>query len=129
MLLEYAIPVWYSGITKQQSKLLEKIQRWATAIILNNWTMSYRVRCTLLALEPLYMRRKNIALTFGLRTMKNEKHQHFFQMKQSHYDTRNTVNTLEEYRARTMRIKRSPLVALTHDMNIHLTAKNNTRSI
>ena len=61
-LLEYAVPVWYSSITRQQSNAIEKIQRWAVSLILDNWTFSYRIKCTLLSLEPLFLRRKSLAL-------------------------------------------------------------------
>ena len=33
VILEYAAPVWYSGITEKQSKTIEKIQKWAVSII------------------------------------------------------------------------------------------------
>ena len=120
IILEYAVPVWFSGITKQQSKHLEKIQRWATSVILNNWTLSYRVRCTLLGLTPLYLRRKSIALAFSLRTSKNPKHTDFFIPKCSKYNTRHSENTFEEYKVRSSRFQRSPLVTLTTDLNIYL---------
>ena len=65
VLLEYAVPAWYNAITREQSNVIEKIQRYATSIILDNWSsLSYKVRCTLLSIEPLFIRRKTIALNF-----------------------------------------------------------------
>ena len=127
VILEYAAPVWYSGITLKQSKTIEKIQKWAVSIILNNWTLSYTVKCTLLGIEPLYLRRKSLALNFSLRTVKNPKHKDFFQPKHRPYNTRQaTVVTYEENQVRSTRFKNSPLVALRRDLNEY--NHNKTRS-
>ena len=117
----------YSGITLKQSKTIEKIQKWAVSMILNNWTLLYTVKCTLLGIEPLYLRRKSLALNFSLRTVKNPKHKDFFQPKHRPYNTRQaTVVTYEENQVRSTRFKNSPLVALRRDLNEY--NHNKTRS-
>ena len=127
MILEYAAPVWYSGITKKQSKTIEKIQKWAVSIILNNWTLSYTVKCTLLGIEPLYLRRKTLALNFSLHTVKNQRHKDFFLPKHRPYNTRQTTGVkYEEDQVRSTRFQNSPLVALRRDLNEH--NLNKTRS-
>ena len=118
--LEYGVPVWYSAITRQQSNSLEKIQRWAVSIILNNWTVSYRVKCTLLSIEPLFFRRKTIALNFALRSAKNPRHSDLFTKTKNVYNTRNSYKLYEESTARTQRCYKSPLMALTRDLNQHI---------
>ena len=70
-LVEYAVPVWSNGITLQQSKTLEKIQMYSVAIIFDNWTWSYFVKCTLLNIEPLFLRRNQICLSFSECTVKS----------------------------------------------------------
>ena len=79
--LEYAVPVWYSGITLEQSKSIEAIQRYSVSIILNNWSLPYKIKCTLLSLEPLYLRRPQLALSFSLKTIKSGQHDEFFRPK------------------------------------------------
>ena len=53
-ILEYAVPVWHSSITTQQSKQIEKIQKVAFKIILGDSYINYNVACTLLSMEPLH---------------------------------------------------------------------------
>ena len=99
---------------------------WATAIILNNWTLSYTVRCTLLCIEPLYLRRKSIALAFAINTSKSAKHSDFFKKKTTAYNTRQAGVFYDQFKVRSSRFKNSPLVSLTNDLNEHI--KNKTRS-
>ena len=96
-LVEFAVPVWSSGINLQQSKAIEKIQKFSLAIIFNNWTWPYFVKCTLLNLEPLFIRRNQIALSFGQRMAKSQRHL-FFEKKQSNYNTRIKDMYYEEYK-------------------------------
>ena len=123
-LVEYAVPIWQSALTLQQSKTIEKIQKYSFSIIFNNWTWSYYVKCTLLNNEPLFMRRKEISLHFSLRTAKSKKHS-FFNKKKSIYNTRSKDLLYEEQVSRTQRFFNSPLVALTRELNNHI--KNKTR--
>ena len=124
-LLEYAVPVWYSSITRQQSNAIEKIQRWAVSLILDNWTFSYRIKCTLLSLEPLFLRRKGLALSFAKKTAENPRHSAFFTKHKSAYNTRNSGKMYVEHKARSSRFQKSPLVSLTADLNQHI--QNKTR--
>ena len=123
-LLEYAVPVWYSGITLQQSKSIEVIQRYAVSIILNNWTLSYRVKCTLLSIEPLYIRRPQLALNFSLKTIKASQHQDFFSKRTKSYATRDKGHVFIEEVSHSARHYKSPLVALTRDLNKYFMEKN-----
>ena len=45
-LLEYAVPVWHSGLTKKQTNQIEKIQKIAFKIILGDDYISFDVACT-----------------------------------------------------------------------------------
>ena len=42
-LLEYAVPVWHSGLTRQQTNQIEKIQKTAFRILLGDNYISYDV--------------------------------------------------------------------------------------
>ena len=110
------MPVWSSGINLQQSKTIEKIQKFSLSIIFNNWTWPYFFKCTLLNLEPLFIRRNQIALSFGQRTAKSQRHV-FFEKEQSSYNTRSKDMYYEEYKARSQRCYNSPLVSLTRQLN------------
>ena len=128
VLVEYAIPVWYSSLTRDQSNSLEKIQKFAVSLILNDWSWSYKVKCTLLSLEPLFLRRKPIALNFALRSSKDPHHSDMFKKKNVTHNTRNAHNIFEEEFARSQRFYSSPLVSLTRDLNKHI-VKNKTKGL
>ena len=63
-LLELAVPVWHSGLTKKQANQIEQVQKIALAIILGQNYISYDVACTLAEIDPLWLRREQICLKF-----------------------------------------------------------------
>ena len=71
-LLELAVPVWHSGLTKHQSTQIERIQKAAFHIILDDGYVSYEVACTLLGTEPLEYRREQLCINFAKKDIKRE---------------------------------------------------------
>ena len=124
-ILEYAVPVWFSAITVEQSKLIEKIQRYSVSIILNDYSWSYEVQCTLLSIEPLFLRRRQIALSFAKRTANNPNHAEFFKKKVSKQNTRSNSKFYQEEITHSDRFYKSPLVALTRELNKNIKNKLN----
>ena len=57
--LEYACPVWHSGLTKSQSNDIERVQRRCFKIIYPD--LSYREALSISGLDKLSVRRENIA--------------------------------------------------------------------
>ena len=55
--LELAVPVWHSSLTKKLSNEIERVQKIAFRIILGDHYNDYDVACTLLETETLEMRR------------------------------------------------------------------------
>jgi hypothetical protein len=55
--LELAVPVWHSSLTKKVSDEIERVQKIAFRIILGDHYNDYDVACTLLETETLEMRR------------------------------------------------------------------------
>ena len=124
-ILEYAVPVWQSGITIEQSKDIEYIQRLAVSIILNDWTLPYFVKCTLLNLEPLFLRRPALALTFAKRTAKSANHDDFFTKNcDKKYNTRSDSNMFKEHKCNQKRFYDSPLPYMTRALNKNMKKKN-----
>jgi hypothetical protein len=60
--IEYACPVWQSGLTIQQRDRLEAIQRRAFAII--SGSSDYELHCALFDIEPISVRLDNLARSF-----------------------------------------------------------------
>ena len=52
-LAEHGVVIWNSGLTKSQENELEKIQKIALKIILEDSNISYEVACTLSIFYPL----------------------------------------------------------------------------
>ena len=64
-LLELAVPVWHSGLTKLQSNNIERIQKIAFKMILKENYTNYDVACNLLATQTLQERRVKLCRIFA----------------------------------------------------------------
>ena len=71
-LLELAVPVWHSGLTKQQSAQIEWIQKTAFRIILDDESINYDVACTLFGAVTLEFRRLQLCINFAKKDVKKE---------------------------------------------------------
>ena len=97
-LLEYAVPVWHSSITNLQSKQIERVQKQAFRIILEHNYLSYDVACTLLNMEPLYIRRTQLCINFAKKDLK--KKQTIFTRAYNNHHTRSTSKLVQEHKCR-----------------------------
>ena len=114
-ILEYAVPVWSSGITLKQSNQIEKIQKVAFRIILGHSYMNYEVACTLLSMEPLYIRRIQLCINFGKKDLK--KNNSLFKKSSKNIHTRSAPKLVDEYKCRTKRYENSSLPYLARLLN------------
>ena len=71
-ILEYASPVWHSGLTRHQSSEIEAIQKLEFKIILGPAYQSYETACTYFVTQSLEQRRRNICLKFVNKNIKSE---------------------------------------------------------
>ena len=76
--LEFACPVWHSGLTSSQARDLDRAQRMAMAAIAGRWEPSHSLQLLQLGLEPLKLRREKICQTFAERTAKDSRHTNLF---------------------------------------------------
>jgi hypothetical protein len=63
---EHAVVIWNSGLTKAQISELEKVQKVAIRIILDENYVSYEVACTLMNTQPLKYRRTELCTKYAL---------------------------------------------------------------
>ena len=63
-ILELAVPVWHSGLTNQQTADIERIQKMAFRIILQENYQSYQSACTLFSAQTLHERRIKLCSKF-----------------------------------------------------------------
>ena len=119
--LELAVPAWHSGLTLKQSSDIERVQRVALFIILSDISSGrspydYDMSLVILDLEPLYVRREKLCLTFAKKTV-NSRHSDMFQTGTHVYDTRMAKPTYKEHNSNTQRCFKSPLNYLTRLLN------------
>ena len=112
-ILELAVPVWHPGLTKKNTDDIERIQRVAFKIILQNQYRSYSVACRASSTLALEERRENLSFA---RNFLKSKHP-FFKRVKSSVNTRSKKNLVQEYRCRTSRYKKSSLPYLSKLLN------------
>ena len=66
--------LFHSGLTLNQSRDIENVQKRTLKIILGKVYTNYEEACTLLSCEPLSDRRDTLCLTFVIRAVKNGWH-------------------------------------------------------
>ena len=75
-----AVPVWNPGITKKQAVDIERVQKLAFRIILQDKYVNYELACQKFATDTLENRRTRLCYRFAV---KNSKSDHSFFMKTS----------------------------------------------
>ena len=117
-ILEYAVPVWHSGITRKQSSEIEAIQKIAFRILLGQAYHGYTHTCAVLGAQTLEERRQAICLKFALKNLKSENCL-FKKAATSHHDLRQRSKIVEEPKCNTARFQRSSLPFLSSLININ----------
>ena len=117
-----ACQVFHSGLTVNQSRDIESIQKRALKLILGDLYTSYEEACSLMSAEPLSDRRDSLCLTFVKRAVRSGNHMDIFTPAGGASVTRSNDNllNLKEYNCRTKRFFNSPLVALSRLYNQNL---------
>ena len=120
-MVEFATPVWTSGITLAEEHQIERVQKAAFAIILDRSYTSYAGALKTLNRTTLSSRRRDLNLKFAKKSLKSEKFQHWFcKAKPSDQMSKTrSVNTniLVPVEARTKSFAKSPLAYLTSLIN------------
>ena len=116
-LLEHGVPVWHSGLTRRQSAQIEKVQKTAFKIILENSYLDYETACTLLSVEPLEFRRSQLCIKFAKKDLK--KPNTLFRKVENVTKTRGYSKLVHEYTCRTSRYQISSMHFLSRLLNKH----------
>ena len=72
--LEYAAPVWHSGLTIEQHDRLERVQKRCFRVILGHSYVRYENALALLKTTTLYTRREQLSLKLGRNILKSDRH-------------------------------------------------------
>ena len=76
--LEQSAPVWQSGLTAENAKDLERIQKDAVRLIMVRRHVNYKTSLSKLNLQELPEQRETLCVNFAKRTTQNKKMRHMF---------------------------------------------------
>ena len=117
-LLEQSCTVWYSGLTEESSQDLERIQKTALKIIMQEKYVSYENALSKLDLENLVDRRESLCLQFAKKCLRNDKMKDLFRENNK---VHNMKTRFEEFykidHARTGRLMNSPIIYMQRLLN------------
>ena len=117
--LELAVPVWHSSLTREDSHKIERVQKSAFQVILGPKYTSYNNGCRYLNVQTLYERREHLCLKFGKKAFKNRKFTKWFEINKKVTKTRQQQPTFLPVIARTQRFENSSISYLTKLLNMH----------
>ena len=106
-ILELAVPVWHSGLTKQQTQDIERIQKMVFKIILQEKYQTYPLACSQFATTTLCERSVKLCSKFATKNLKRENS--LFTILKTTMHTRQRKNIVKEYKCNTGRFKKSSL--------------------
>ena len=106
---EHGVAIWSSGLTRIQVNELEKIQKIAFKIILEDSYISHEVACTILNILPLKFRRQELCTTFAIRLYNSSRSNDYFTPARKIANTRSGQQLLvEEKKCNTKRCYNAP---------------------
>ena len=117
--VEYAVPVWHSGLTKKQTAQIERIQKRALRIILGTQYFSYHHALQITKLQSLHERRRELCLRFAKSLQCSAEFRDWLPPPRISRYT-NSLRNVQTHRAikcRTERYKDSPIPYLVDLMN------------
>ena len=124
-LLEQSATVWHSSLTQENIQDLERVQKTAIKVILQENYQGYQRGLAQLGLETLESRREDLCLNFALKCAKNSKMQHMFPLKsKTHLMNTRKEDKYEVQHANTDRLKDSAIIYMQNMLNEYERRKN-----
>ena len=116
-LAEHGVAVWHSGLTLGQTRQLEKIQKVALHIILDDQKTSYQEKCQSLNLMTLAERRTELCINFAIKLAKSNLRSEFFTFLPECKRTRSKNKIVRENLTCTKRTENAPHNYLSRLLN------------
>ena len=119
-LLEQSATVWHSSLSEDNKNDLERVQKSALKIILDDKYQGYKKALLKLDIESLNDRREKLCLSCAIKAAKNDKSKHIFplNLKTHNMETRETEKFKVQH-ALTDRLKNSALIYMQNLLNKH----------
>ena len=131
-IVEYAAPLWHSGLIESDIRKLERLQRKAIGLILgtiyidykryyrvNGQPVSYKEALKHFDLPTLAERRETLATKFALDTFKSGLHCEFFEETNSNRPNTRSKPKVKEHPGKTTRCRKSAIPYLSKKINNH----------
>ena len=115
--LEFAAPVFHSGLTQEQSSQIEMVQKKAFAIILGKTYKSYESALASLSQERLDSRRENLSHKFALKCSQSHQHKYIFPPNPNFRPNMRNPKPFLEHQCRSSRYFNSPVPSLARLLN------------
>ena len=117
-ILEFAVAAWNPGLTKAQINQVERVQKCALAIILEENYHSYQNALKKMDLITLSDRRYNLSFKFAMKAAKHDKYSTWFTPSSKPVmNTRSIKPAFKPVQARLARYLKSPISYLTKLLN------------
>lgn len=113
--LEYAVPVWHSGLTQKQSSDIEAVQKLAFKLTLRQKYTDYAAACQIFNTNTLEQRRKQLCLKFAKKNLLSDKS--FFTLLNANVNLRQRKQKVTEFKCNTSRFQRSSIPFLASLIN------------
>ena len=114
-ILEYAAPVWHSGITKKQRSEIESVQKISFKLILQHSYTTYSDACAYFQTETLEQRRHDICKRFAIKNLLSDNS--MFENIPTDNRLRKQTIKVKEYKCHTRQYQRSSLPYLAQVVN------------
>ena len=116
--LEMAVPVWHSSLTKLQSNEIEKVQKMALKLILQHKYVSYDLACQKFNTITLEERREKLCYKFASKNLKSD--HSFFTKIVNNVNTRNKSSmAVKEIKCNYDRYRKSSIPYLASLLNTY----------
>ena len=115
--LEFGAPVYCFGLTKEQSKKIECVQKKAFAIILGNEYSNYNLALQTLKQDRLESRRIELAYKFAIKCTKSRRHSTMFPRNPVYRENMRNSKPFAEFQCHTSRYFNSTIPALARLLN------------
>ena len=110
-ILEYAAPVWHSGLTRKENSEIESVQKLAFRMILKKGYDSYSRACAYFQTDTLYKRRLEICKRFAIKNL------NMFEVISQDTRLRNRPVKVKEFKCNTSQYQKSSLPFLAKIIN------------
>ena len=108
-ILEQSCTVWNSGLTEENAKDIERVQKSALKLILAEKYQNYENALNILELETLASRRKTLCLEFAKKCLKNVKMKCLFSENVKIHEMKTKREKFKVNHAKTSRLMNSPI--------------------